>query len=642
MYNNFDDNNQNNAQKRTSSVNSSLQEIYNQFMPQDLNNNTKAQEDYIVDPKTLNQPSFNNRQNHTEDSFILDPLEAPQGLNITDFEKNFDFSDFTVSSKEEDNIKPEYEIQNQSYNDIHNQKMNESFEINDSFLNSQNTFTAPAIQQQLASLDEKIRQINNQQGIPSASINASIQQPRIEDSLKRPNPFKQTLAENDLSLHRDKASQNTVNKVNQSILNNATNVANAVTATPMQSLDINQFNNTNTNDESDPNAAILNDARVRQDLIDNIDTSTLTKEQKEYYLNHEEDPDAFVDEEYIKRRKVKAKLLQEVAKEASLDKTFGKKEEIYNQIQQERSKIESQDLNEDVVSLSNQKKENKKEEDNIKKIKRPKPELSLSYLFSQFKGAFIEYTAINAFRSNKTYNYKVPYAASMGFIHLFFSFFIVAIASFLFIYTNKEITAISLFTLSLFLIGTSAFKGISSIFATMTHNKSQEYIAPLVTFIFAVIFIYAYQSLQTNNSAFELIITYILSLFVSSQMASTLAFNGYVDEYSNYSRMSLLGIVLSAIICIGLTFLLLNPIVASSVIGVTLFFRTLIDLILQKYEIEIDKEKVMACMLILFVVITLDIAFFAMKVEFLSNFTINVVRLFNINNLYPNLFMLRM
>ncbi len=642
MYNNFDDNNQNNTQKRTSSVNSSLQEIYNQFLPQDLNNNTKAQEDYIVDPKTLNQSSFNNKQNHKEDSFILDPLEAPQGLNITDFEKNFDFSDFTVSSKEDTNLKKEVENQNQSYNDIHNQKMNESFEINDSFLNSQNTFTAPAIQQQLASLDEKIRQINNQQGIPSASINASIQQPHIEDSLKRPNPFKQTLAENDLSLHRDKAPQNKVNTVDQSVLNNATNVANAVTAAPMQSLDINNLNKTKTNDESDPSAAILNDAVLRQDLIDNIDTSNLTKEQKAYYLNHEEDPDAFVDEDYIKRRKVKAKLLQEVAKEASLDKTFGKKEEIYNQIQKERSKIESQDLNEDIVSLSNQKKENAKDEENTQKIKRPKVDFSLSYLFSQFKGAFIEYTAINAFRSNKAYTYKVPYAASMGFIHLFFGLFIIAIDSFLFIQTNKEITAISLLVLSLFLIGTSAFKGISSIFATMTHTKSQTYIAPLVTFIFAAIFVYTYQSLQTHNSAFELIITYILALFVSSQMASTLAFNGYVDEYSNYSRMSLFGIVLSAIICIGLTFLLLNPIVASSVIGVTLFFRTLIDLILQKYEIAIDKEKVMACMLILFIVISLDITFFAMKVVFLSNFTINVVKLFNINNLYPSLFMLRM
>ena len=160
------------------------------------------------------------------------------------------------------------------------------------------------------------------------------------------------------------------------------------------------------------------------------------------------------------------------------------------------------------------------------------------------------------------------------------------------------------------LTGSGAFRGIGLLCTAISLRKIDTYGKILITLI--VISLFA-KSIQYFSQYMELDIYFCLGFAVifvlSSFTATTLNFGSSDDPVSSFGTLGLKGLIADAVICLAITFVVLDWQIALTMLGICLLSRVLIGQFMLVKGIKASTDMICALQLITAILLMLEIIF---------------------------------
>lgn len=229
--------------------------------------------------------------------------------------------------------------------------------------------------------------------------------------------------------------------------------------------------------------------------------------------------------------------------------------------------------------------------------------------------------------------------ASMSLPLIVLSFICVLFATAVLIFTGSHaFAAASIFILTLILNANSPYHGIVKIVSIMTKKRTDAITSASIVLVGALLFIYGFKTLYIVATPFEVIVLYTLSMTVSATFASTIAFTLGQDPVDSFGQMSKTGFAFCLVLIVLPLYLMLNIIVATSILGTALFVRTLLDLIYHKVGFTASRVNVYATTFLTFLAVLIDCIILGVHNDFFNEHFAAFVASYHLETLFPYLF----
>lgn len=230
----------------------------------------------------------------------------------------------------------------------------------------------------------------------------------------------------------------------------------------------------------------------------------------------------------------------------------------------------------------------------------------------QLVSSFFNFTNLGALFPKQALSILGPSApAFMPIPYFVIGFVTCALAMFMQSVCQSHSLCAAVVTMLFFaLTGSGAFRGIGLLCTAISLRKIDTYGKILITLI--VISLFA-RSIQYFSQYMELDIYFCLGFAVifvlSSFTATTLNFGSSDDPVSSFGTLGLKGLIADAVICLAITFVVLDWQIALTMLGICLLSRVLIGQFMLVKGIKASTDMICALQLITAILLMLEIIF---------------------------------
>ncbi len=172
--------------------------------------------------------------------------------------------------------------------------------------------------------------------------------------------------------------------------------------------------------------------------------------------------------------------------------------------------------------------------------------------------------------------------------------------------------------------GCNGFRGFGKLLSAFSQRKIDGYTQALIVLIIAAIFTTTFQYFVTEmNVDFSFSLGFGVLVMLSALCASSINYGSNDDPVSSYGSLGLKGLVSSIIICIAVTFVVLDWQIAISMVGIVFLTRLVIGQFMYVKGISASCDIVCSIQLISMILLMLDLLLFGNSVSFTNAFLNN-------------------
>lgn len=186
-------------------------------------------------------------------------------------------------------------------------------------------------------------------------------------------------------------------------------------------------------------------------------------------------------------------------------------------------------------------------------------------------------------------------------------------------YTNPLLCAQLVLVIYLLLVGCDGFRGIGKLLGEFSQRKPDNYVKATIVIITAAIFTACFEYyISVLKPDLTFCFGFGAVVMLSALCATSINYGGNDDPVSSYGSLGLLGLTLSVLFCIALTFLILEWQIALSMIGICAFARLVLGQYIYAKGINASIEIVCGVQLITMILLMLDLLFASQSFNFIS------------------------
>ncbi len=186
-------------------------------------------------------------------------------------------------------------------------------------------------------------------------------------------------------------------------------------------------------------------------------------------------------------------------------------------------------------------------------------------------------------------------------------------------YTKPLLCAQLVLVIYLLLVGCDGFRGIGKLLGEFAQRKPDNYVTAVIVIITAALFTACFEyyiSVLKPDLAF--CFGFGIVVMLSALCATSINYGGNDDPVSSYGSLGLLGLTLSVIFCVALTFMILEWQIALSMIGICAFTRLVLGQYIYAKGMNASIEIVCSVQLITMILLMLDLLFASHSFNFIS------------------------
>ena len=265
--------------------------------------------------------------------------------------------------------------------------------------------------------------------------------------------------------------------------------------------------------------------------------------------------------------------------------------------------------------------------------------LRVKLFIRQFIAAFFTHTLLRIILPKIACKLGTPNPASMPFAFIAISILSLCGAIGMLLFTKSlSFSASVLFVLTLCISATNPFHGIHKIVCILSRKRGDSITAATVVVVCSILFICAFKTLFYVASAFEVFVLFIVAMLQASAFASSIAYTLEQGPVDSIGKMTKKGLIICLLLIIVPPFALLNPIVATSLIGSALFVRTLIELIYHKMSFTASRSCAYATTFLILIFAICDFVVLGINNEYLNIYVLDFINEHNLLTKYPEIF----
>lgn len=265
--------------------------------------------------------------------------------------------------------------------------------------------------------------------------------------------------------------------------------------------------------------------------------------------------------------------------------------------------------------------------------------LRVKLFIRQFLAAFFTHTILRIILPKTACKLGTPNPASMPFAFIVISILSLCGAIGMLLFTRSlTFSASVLFVLTLCLSATNPFHGIHKIVCVLSRKRGDSISAATVVVVCSMLFIYAFKTLFYVASTFEIFVLFIIAMTQASAFAASIAYTLEQGPVDSIGKMTKKGVFICLLLIIVPSFAILNPIVATSLIGSALFIRTVIELIYHKMSFTASRSCAYATTFLILIFAICDFVILGINNEYLNGYVLDFIKEQNLEAIYPRIF----
>lgn len=205
----------------------------------------------------------------------------------------------------------------------------------------------------------------------------------------------------------------------------------------------------------------------------------------------------------------------------------------------------------------------------------------------------------------------IPYFG-VGFICALFALFIED-------YTNPLLCAQLVLVIYLLLVGCDGFRGIGHLLGEFSQRKPDHYVKAAIVIIMAAIFTACFEYyISVLKPDLSFCFGFGIVVMLSALCATSINYGENDDPVSSYGSLGIVGLLMSLVFCVALTFLILEWQIALSMIGICAFTRLVLGQYIYAKGMNASIEIVCSVQMITMILLMLDLLFASQSFNFIS------------------------